>query len=109
MTHKQIKRFQIEVEFIDDSDIIRIRNQYENLLTSQMRDAGYIRILDIDPAFSVEFTGETWKFLMTIHGIYVGKKKSWQLEGIAQNKPIHASSHKVCNQESRHRHCRRNS
>ena len=77
MTHKKIKRFQIEVEFLDDSDIIRIRNQYENLLTSQMRDAGYIRVLDIDPAFSVEFTGETWKFVMTIHGIYVGKKKAW--------------------------------
>ncbi len=88
MTHKKIKRFQIEVEFIDDSDIIRIRNQYENLLTSQMRDSGYVRVLDIDPAFSVEFTGETWKFLMTIHGIYVGKKKSWQLEGITQNKPV---------------------
>lgn len=88
MTHKKIKRFQIEVEFLDDSDIIRIRNQYENLLTSQMRDAGYIRVLDIDPAFSVEFTGETWKFVMTIHGIYVGKKKAWQLEGIAQNKPV---------------------
>lgn len=88
MTHKKIKRFQIEVEFIDDSDIIRIRNQYENLLTSQMRDSGYVRVLDIDPAFSVEFTGETWKFLMTIHGIYVGKKKAWQLEGITQNKSI---------------------
>ena len=88
MTYKKIKRFQIEVEFLDDSDIIRIRNQYENLLTSQMRDAGYIRVLDIDPAFSVEFTGETWKFVMTIHGIYVGKKKAWQLEGIAQNKPV---------------------
>jgi len=88
MTHKKIKRFQIEVEFIDDSDIIRIKNQYENLLTSQMRDSGYVRVLDIDPAFSVEFTGETWKFLMTIHGIYVGKKKAWQLEGIAQNKPV---------------------
>ena len=88
MTHKQIKRFQVEVEFIDDSDIIRIRNQYENLLTSQMRDSGYVRVLDIDPAFSVEFTGETWRFLMTIHGIYVGKKKAWQLEGIAQNKPV---------------------
>ena len=88
MTHKKIKRFQIEVEFIDDSDIIRIRNQYENLLTSQMRDSGYVRVLDIDPAFSVEFTGETWKFLMTIHGIYVGKKKAWQLEGITQNKPV---------------------
>jgi len=88
MTHKKIKRFQISVEFLDDSDIIRIKNQYENLLTGQMRDSGYIRMLDIDPAFSVEFTGETWKFLMTIHGVYVGKKKAWQLEGISQNKQI---------------------
>ena len=91
MTHKHIKRFQVDVEFLDDSDIIRIRNQYENLLTGQMRDAGYVRVLDIDPAFSVEFTGETWKFLMTIHGVYVGKKKAWELEGIAQNKPVKRS------------------
>jgi hypothetical protein len=88
MTHKKIKRFQISVEFLDDSDIIRIKNQYENLLTGQMRDSGYIRMLDIDPAFSVEFTGETWKFLMTIHGVYVGKRKAWQLEGITQNKLV---------------------
>jgi hypothetical protein len=88
MTHKKIKRFQINVEFIDDSDIIRIKHQYESLLVYQMRDLGYVRVLDIDTAFSVEFTGETWKFLMTIHGIYVGKKRSWQLEGISQGKMI---------------------
>jgi hypothetical protein len=88
MTHKKIKRFQINVEFMDDSDIIRIKHQYESLLVHQMRDLGYVRVLDIDPAFSIEFTGETWKFLMTIHGIYVGKKKSWQLEGTSQGKMI---------------------
>jgi len=88
MTHRQIKRFQVNVEFLDDSDIIRIKHQYESLLTHQMRDKGYARILDIDPAFSVEFTGETWKFLMTLHGIYVGKKKAWQLEGITQGKQV---------------------
>lgn len=88
MTHKTIKKFQIRVEFLDDSDMIRIKNQYENLLTGQMRDSGYVRVLDIDPAFSVEFTGETWKFLMTIHGVYVGKKKSWQYEGWTQGKLI---------------------
>ena len=53
-----------------------------------MRGKGYVRVLDIDPAFSVEFTGETWEFLMSIHGIYVGKKKAWQIEGIAQGKQI---------------------
>ena len=88
MTHKTIKRFQIRVEFLDDSDIIRIKNQYQNLLISRMRDEGYVRVLDIDPAFSIEFSGEAWKFLMTIHGVYVGKRKAWQLEGITQNKLI---------------------
>ena len=86
MIHRPIKRFQVKVEFADDSDMIRVKNQYENLLTHDMRTKGYARILDIDPAFSVEFTGETWKFIMTIHGIYVGKKKAWQSEGITQSK-----------------------
>lgn len=88
MTHKKIKRFQVEVEFLDDSDMIRIKNQYENILVSNMRDAGYIRVLDIDPVFSVEFDGQTWKFLMTIHGIYIGKRKARVWDGITQNKLI---------------------
>ena len=88
MTHKRIKRFQIEVEFNDDSQIISLRPQYENLLIQDMRGKGYVRVLDIDPAFSVDFTGETWKFLMSIHGVYVGKKKAWQSEGITQGKSI---------------------
>jgi len=92
MTHQNIKRFQIEVEFRDDSDMIRIKQQYENLLVGQMKDSGYTRVLDIDPSFSVEFDGTTWKFLMTIHGVYVGKKKSWQLEGITQGKLIARST-----------------
>jgi hypothetical protein len=45
-------------------------------------------VLDIDPAFSVEFNGETWKFLMTIQGVYVGKKIAWDTEGIAHGKLI---------------------
>ena len=88
MTHKKISRFQINVEFLDDSEIIKIKHQYESMLTHQMRDKGYARVLDIDPAFAVEFTGETWKFLMSIHGVYVGKKKAWQSEGITQGKSI---------------------
>lgn len=98
MTHKRIKRFQIDVEFLDDSDMIRLKAQYESLLVQDMRSKGYVRVLDIDPAFSVEFTGETWKFLMTIHGVYMGKKKAWLSEGITQGKliprntPLHISS-----------------
>jgi hypothetical protein len=88
MTHRRIKRFQIDVEFQDNSQLISLRPQYENLLVQDMRGKGYVRVLDIDPAFSVDFTGETWKFLMSIHGVYVGKKKAWQSEGITQGKSI---------------------
>lgn len=93
MTHKRIKRFQINVEFLDDSDMIRIKHQYESMLSHQMRDSGYARVLDIDPAFSVEFNGETWKFLMTLHGVYVGKKKACEAEGISQGKLIPRTTH----------------
>ena len=88
MNHKPIKRFQVRVEFLDDSDMVRIKHQYESMLTHQMRDKGYLRILDIDTNFSVEFDGTTWMFLMTLYGTYVGKKKAWQYEGTTQGKLI---------------------
>ena len=43
MKHKPIKRFQVRVEFLDDSDMVRIKHQYESMLTHQMRDKGYLR------------------------------------------------------------------
>jgi len=92
VTHKRINRFQISVEFKDDSDMIRIKNQYQNLLVHDMRNKGYVRVLDIDTAFSVEFTGETWKFLMTLHGVYVGRRKAWLSEGMTQGKLIQRST-----------------
>jgi hypothetical protein len=95
MNHKNIKRFQVNVSFKDDSDMIRVRAQYENLLTQDMKGKGYARVLDIDPNFSVEFTGETWSFLMTMYGIYVGKKKAWQSEGITQGKLIPRNTHQT--------------
>ena len=88
MTHRRIKRFQVQVEFHDNSQLISLKPQYENLLIQDMRGKGYIRVLDIDPAFSVEFTGESWKFLMTLHGVYVGRRKAWLSEGITQGKLI---------------------
>jgi hypothetical protein len=100
MTHRRIKRFQIDVEFHDNAQLISLRPQYENLLIQDMRGKGYVRVLDIDPAFSVDFTGETWKFLMSIHGVYVGKKKAWQSEGITQGKSIPRSTRQHISSQS---------
>ena len=100
MTHRKIKRFQVDVEFQDNAQLISLRPQYENLLIQDMRGKGYVRVLDIDPAFSVEFTGETWKFLMSIHGVDVGKKKAWQLEGITQGKSIPRTTRRTISSRS---------
>jgi hypothetical protein len=100
MTHKRIKRFQIEVEFYDNAQLISLKPQYENLLIQDMRGKGYVRVLDIDPAFSIEFTGETWRFLMTLHGVYVGKRKAWQSEGITQSKLIPRNMPQVISNQS---------
>ena len=88
MNHKQIKRFQVRVEFADDAGIPRLRYQYESMLTHDMRSKGYARVLDIDTNFSVQFDGQTWVFLMTLYGVYIGKKQAWLSEGITQGKLI---------------------
>lgn len=95
MTHKRIHRFQVDGVLRDDSDFIRARNQFENVLILNMRTSGYVRVLDIDPMFSVEFIQETsnYNFILTVHGIYVGKAKAWDIEGILQGKLIHRYTH----------------
>jgi hypothetical protein len=94
LTHKRIKRFQIDGILKDDSDIIRLRKEYELVLIESMREDGYIRVLDIDPAFSVSYNQEEniWSFVLTIHGVYVGKVKAWQIEGCSNGKMLPRST-----------------
>jgi hypothetical protein len=90
MTHKQIHRFQVNGIIGDDAGFVRLKNQYETILTLQMRKKGYVRVLDIDPAFSVEYDNEkdTYNFTFTMHGVYVGKARACRLDGISQGKLI---------------------
>jgi len=88
MTHQRIQRFQVRAEFNSDADIIRVRAQYESLLIQEMRDKGFVRVLDIDPSFSTSYENNIWSFILTMHSVYVGKKKAWESEGISQGKLI---------------------
>lgn len=90
MTHKRIKRFQIDGIFRDDSDMIRLRAQYEKMLIQSMRGDGYVQVLDIDPAFSVSYNNDEniWSFMLTMHGVYVGKVKAWQIEGCSNGRML---------------------
>lgn len=87
MTHKQIKRFQIEGEISDDA-FIRMREQYINMLFYNMRTKGYVPVLDLDDAFSTEWNGKNFDFTLTVHGVYYGPVKAREIYGISGNKEI---------------------
>lgn len=88
--HRKIKNFCIEGQFLDDAKTLDIKALNERILDVQMRDMGYIRALDIDPAWTTEYNPlqDEWRFKMSIYGFYIGKRKSWQYEGSFQGKLI---------------------
>lgn len=88
--HQKIKAFCIEGQFINDAVAQAIKSMNERTLDVQMKDAGYVRVLDLDPHWSTQYNGsdDTWSFKMTMYGSYVGKGKSWQYEGSWQGKLI---------------------
>ena len=88
VSHKNIKRFQINGEIYDEAAIPRIKEQYIDLLKFMMKHKGYVIRYDIDPDFTVEYTGKGFKFLLSIYGVFVGKRKSQCLSGIDKNKAI---------------------
>lgn len=87
---KPIKPFSLDGEFIDDSYAILAKVNAEKTINHSMRDRGYLPVLDLDPFWIVRYdeVRNKWFFDMTIYGVYMGKRKSWQFEGISQGKLI---------------------
>lgn len=100
--HKKIKLFQIDGYLADDSRILDIKELNERVLDVQMRDKGYVRILDLDPHWSIDYNAVdcNWGFKMSMFGTYVGKRKSWQYEGTWQGKLMPRSTRKVTSDPS---------
>ena len=84
MGHKTINKFSFEGEIADDSDFIRIRSEFEWHLVRSMRDDGYVPVIGLGPLFSTKYHEEKnkYSFVLTVYGVYVGKKKVANLEGL---------------------------
>ena len=88
--HKPIKMFSVDGELKDDSVIQSTKQNVENIIDNMMMDAGYVRILDLDPIWQIDYNNllNRWKFKMTMYGMYVGKRKARKFDGIAQWKLV---------------------
>jgi hypothetical protein len=83
--NKKLKSFGMQGQIHDDSAIPRLRSQYEQLIESDMREQGYVPILDLDIQFSLLYdeTNDLYEFDIVVYGVYVGKKKAHLYEGFS--------------------------
>lgn len=90
MKHKNIRKFTIDGVLGQDSDIPRIRAQYESLLVHDLRNKGYVPVLDLDSQWATEYhvDTDTWGFALSVYGVYLGKRKAYEWEGFSGNKLI---------------------
>ena len=93
--HKRIKRFYLDGMIYDDSAIPRLREAYINLLKTSMRLEGYAPRLDIDPDFSIEYTGSSYNFILSVYGSFIGKKNASCIEGLDKNRAIYTAQSKL--------------
>jgi len=87
--HKRIKRFELSGQIADDIFIPRMRQEYVRLLKDSMRENGYVARLDIDPEWSLSYTGNYYEFTLSVYGSYIGKKSAACIEGLDKNRPIY--------------------
>ena len=88
MTHKKIKRFQLEGVVADDSAFVRLKAQYVNMLFYNMRSHGYVPLLDVDPAWATSWNGESYDFVLTVHGVYYGMSTARKIYGVSDGKEV---------------------
>lgn len=86
--HKRIKRFELTGQIIDDSFIVRMKEEYIKLLSQSMRETGYVQRLDIEPDWSISYTGNYYNFVLSVYGSYIGKKNASCIVGLDKNRPI---------------------
>lgn len=82
--HKDFKRFGMEGQFKDDSKIPSLREQYEAIVLTDMRDIGYVPILGLGPFWSTLYNAvkDWYEFKLSIHGVHIGKERAWKVEGM---------------------------
>ena len=85
MNNKRIKQFDIVGELADDSFILGHREKMEKLIDMQMRDSGYVPHLDLDTQYYLSYNEnkDSYSFRITSFGVYVGKKKSFEIVGLS--------------------------
>lgn len=88
--HRDIRKFSMQGEIGDDSALPRIRSDLERRVIQDMRDNGYIPVLDLGPYWSTEYDimHDKYKFALSVYGVHVGRRKASEIEGMSDGKAM---------------------
>lgn len=92
--HKRIKRFELSGQILDDTFIPRMKSEYVRLLSESMRESGYVIRLDIEPDWTIQYTGNHYEFILSVYGSYIGKRNAACIDGLDKNRPIYTPPNK---------------
>jgi hypothetical protein len=92
--HKRIKRFELSGQILDDTFIPRMRSEYIRLLSESMKETGYVPRFDIDPDWTLSYTGNYYEFRLSVYGSYIGKRNAECIDGLDRNRPIYTPQNK---------------
>lgn len=82
MKHKPKKYFLSGI-IPDDSQLISRRSASEYWLIKEMREAGFVPMLDQEPIWkTLKRKDNSYTFELSIYAVYVGKDNSWTIEGM---------------------------
>ena len=88
MTAQMIRRFVMTGEYTE-TKLISTRTTVRSFLTNMMKDDGFVPLLDVDPVWLSDYRGgEKFNFSYTMQGVFVGKDKAWQIDGVMDGKLI---------------------
>lgn len=95
--HRGLKRFGFNGIINDDADFPRMREEFESIIIDEMREAGYVPVLDLGPFFSTQLRDDQkYDFVISLYGLFVGKRKSWDYVGVdAHGKLYQTNTQKV--------------
>lgn len=87
---RKIHNFTITGTIGDDAHFIRARENYERIIVQQMRDKGYVPVLDMNPQFVLNYIEQKnqYGFMLTMFGVFVGTKRAQKYEGFSDQKFI---------------------
>jgi hypothetical protein len=88
--HRPIKKFSLDGNINDDSYFVRLKDQYITLLKTEMRLAGYVPRLDINPDFTLNYNQDKqyFEFKLSLYGVYLGKRQAEWIDGVDETKII---------------------